>query len=239
MWILGADSFTEVLIGAGVRLFIIFFILPIHEFAHAWAAYGLGDPTAKNVGRLSLNPIRHIDPVGAILIFLVNFGWAKPVPVNPINFNNQRRRQGGMAWVSFAGPLSNIICAFLGTGIMRILLSFSAIYTGENGLYLLSGLNTFVSINCALAIFNLLPVPPLDGSKILNWILSDKWTYKLDRFLSQYSMIVTIVFLAMIFGGLFDGVIGFMSSVILNSSWFVFDFILNLLNLPTLVEIGW
>ncbi|NLZ46175.1 MAG: site-2 protease family protein, partial [Clostridiales bacterium] len=161
----------------GTKILIIFMILPIHEFAHAWSAYKLGDNTAYFKGRLTLNPIAHIDPFGAILLFFTGFGWAKPVPVNPNNFKNPR---AGMAITAAAGPISNLIVSFIAMIIYRIIIPF---YNGTQTMdYLLTIIYFFISINIGLAIFNLLPIPPLDGSRILSYFTSAKFDRKVDEY---------------------------------------------------------
>ncbi|MBU4284805.1 site-2 protease family protein [Patescibacteria group bacterium] len=140
---------------------VIVFSAVIHEFSHAWAAYASGDPTAKNEGRLTLNPIPHLEMMGTVIIplFLLFFansfiGWAKPVPVNPYNFKNQKH---GMMWVSLAGPGSNLLIAL----ILGLFIRFSVFP------FLSIPFGLIVYINIFLALFNLIPVPPLDGSKLL------------------------------------------------------------------------
>ncbi len=138
----------------------ILFALCFHEFAHAWTAYKLGDNTAKDEGRLTLNPLAHLDFLGTVMMFLVHFGWAKPVPVNPRNFRNP---SSGMALTAVAGPLSNIISA-IGFGLLLRLLIMMPVAVPE-ALYRIVVYS--VMINLSLAIFNMIPIPPLDGSKIL------------------------------------------------------------------------
>ncbi len=148
--------------------FILLCILPLHEFAHGWVAYKLGDPTAKNAGRLTINPIRSLDPAGALGILLFGFGWAKPVPVDPRYFKNPKR---GMAVTALAGPVSNLLAALLG--------AFVVLWTGTMGrgpvaYFLFQAAYYYVMVNISLAVFNLLPIPPLDGSRIVGMFLSDK-----------------------------------------------------------------
>ena len=145
--------------------------LTFHEYAHARVAYAFGDSTAKDAGRLSLNPLRHLDVIGALMLIFVGFGWAKPVPINPWYFGENRKRK--ILWVSLAGPASNIRQAFLGSAIMALMMKLIA-YPSNIIIYLFSLLNYYVQINVALAVFNLIPVPPLDGSKILGSLLPDR-----------------------------------------------------------------
>ncbi len=134
--------------------------ITFHEYAHARMAYAWGDPTAKNAGRLTLNPISHLDPIGALMILVVRFGWAKPVPINPANFRDHR---SGLFWVSLAGPAMNLIVALVST---ILLLNFQGLGPIFHSLML-----NIILINIFLAVFNMIPVPPLDGSKILVSIL--------------------------------------------------------------------
>ncbi len=148
----------------------ILFALTIHEYAHGWVAYRFGDPTAKLAGRLTLNPLVHLDPLGTILLFVARIGWAKPVPVNPYYFRDPRR---DLLWVSLAGPASNLLAAFA-FGLVCRALGITSFYRLDPGvLGLLEFMLIFsVYINIILAVFNLIPVPPLDGSKILAGLLS-------------------------------------------------------------------
>ncbi len=144
-----------------IKIRVLLFAITIHEYAHGRAALWLGDPTAKLSGRLSLNPLHHIDPFGAICLFLFNFGWAKPVPVNPRYFKNMRR---DIIIMSLCGPLANISAAFLAGMLIRYLLLPWEVYQ-ITLIYLLF-------MNIGLGLFNLLPIPPLDGSHVLENALS-------------------------------------------------------------------
>lgn len=174
-------------------VFVVFLILPIHEFAHAGAAYLLGDKAIKYRGRLTFNPLAHVDPFGALCLLLFGFGWAKPVPIDPRNFKNPKV---GMALSAFAGPLSNLACGLL-SGISLVLILNLAPETllSEWGYYLILFLFNFLAINVSLAVFNLIPFPPLDGSKILYVFLPDgavNFMYKLERysFILIYAVII-------------------------------------------------
>ena len=152
----------EVLI---ILLPILIFSLCFHEFSHGYIAYKLGDHTAARNGRLTLNPLAHLDPIGSLMILFVGFGWAKPVPVNPVNFSNPRV---DMMKVAFAGPASNLILAFTGGLIMR-LVNILGLLQSE---MFIQTLYFFIFINISLAVFNMIPVAPLDGSQIFGNMIS-------------------------------------------------------------------
>lgn len=176
--------------------FCVFLSLSIHEFAHGLAAYKLGDNTAKYMGRLNLSPLSHVDPIGAICLFLFGFGWAKPVPVNPNNFKPGKRKSG-MVITSVAGPLSNFLVAFVALLLLRIIERF---FTGTSSALVMITtivvimLTTLISMNIGLALFNLMPVPPLDGSKILNAVLPARIYFKIMQY-EQYGFIILILLL--------------------------------------------
>ena len=160
----------------------LLFALCFHEFAHAWMVYYLGDDTAARQGRLTLNPMAHIDPIGSLMILFVGFGWAKPVPVNPHMFKNPRQ---DMMKVAFAGPASNLMLALIAGIVIRILG-----YNSSQDLYFFGGslgqlLLYFTQINIMLAVFNLIPIAPLDGSQIFGGLLSrynPQLVYKLQLY---------------------------------------------------------
>ena len=152
----------EVLI---ILLPILIFSLCFHEFSHGYIAYKLGDHTAARNGRLTLNPLAHLDPIGLLMILFVGFGWAKPVPVNPVNFSNPRV---DMMKVAFAGPASNLLLAFTG-GLMMRLVNIVGLLQSE---MFIQTLYFFIFINISLAVFNMIPVAPLDGSQIFGNMIS-------------------------------------------------------------------
>lgn len=152
----------EVLI---ILLPILIFSLCFHEFSHGYIAYKLGDHTAARNGRLTLNPLAHLDPIGSLMILFVGFGWAKPVPVNPVNFSNPRV---DMMKVAFAGPASNLLLAFTG-GLMMRLVNIVGLLQSE---MFIQTLYFFIFINISLAVFNMIPVAPLDGSQIFGNMIS-------------------------------------------------------------------
>lgn len=174
----------------------------LHELAHGWVAYKMGDSTAKWLGRLSLNPLKHLDPIGTIMLFVFGFGWAKPVPVN---FNNLRDERKGIIFVSAAGITANIILAFISFLLLRLLTPspFGIFYTI---------LTVFAQINIMLAAFNLIPIPPLDGSKILMGFLSRRAQYTLER-IEPYGMFIII---ALLYLGILNPLIVFLRQVILG-----------------------
>ena len=179
----------------------ILLALTFHEYAHAYVAHRFGDDTAKQRGRLTLNPLRHLDPLGTIMIFLVHFGWAKPVPVNPSRLKNPKQ---DMLWISLAGPLSNMGLALV-SGILLRFLNTAAGPSGQHSPVM--GLLIFVvfmslQINLALAIFNILPIAPLDGSKILAGLLPDRHA-NIISFLERYGPFILI---GLIVIGQFTGV---------------------------------
>lgn len=157
--------------------FAVLVTLTVHEYAHGYMAYKLGDNTAKARGRLTLNPIQHIDPVGALCMLFFGFGWAKPVPINPRNFKNYKR---GFALTALAGPVSNFILAFLSAGVYLLIFAlvkdtaFESDFAYKLIVNLLKFFSVFHSVNVGIALFNLIPIPPLDGSRILNVILPPK-----------------------------------------------------------------
>ena len=157
--------------------------LTIHEFAHGYTAYRLGDGTAKSMGRLSLNPIKHLDPFGVICMVLFHFGWAKPVPIDPRNFKNPRK---GFAITAMAGPATNIVFGFITAFLYVLCLSAfrqtSISFLNSLQINTLNFLQYFFIINIGLGIFNLIPVPPFDGSRILNVILPKKWYFKIMKY---------------------------------------------------------
>ncbi len=171
--------------------------LPFHEFAHAWTANKLGDSTARYQGRMTLNPLAHLDPFGAILMLLTGIGWAKPVPINPNNF---KRPKWGMAISSLAGPVSNLLLAYLcmiGWKISSILDFYASGILTQN---LMNIFSIMVSLNVGLAVFNLLPVPPLDGSRILNLVLPERTYFSIMR----YERIIMLVLMAAVYFGLLN-----------------------------------
>lgn len=155
---------------------VIIFALSFHEFSHGWMAYRYGDPTAKNAGRLTLNPMAHLDIFGSLALYLMGFGWAKPVPVDPRYLANPKR---DMMWIALAGPVSNLIVALISGILLSILLRLGLI-SGQSPLTMV--LIMSLQINLVLAIFNFIPIPPLDGSRILGGLILYKYQNELAKF---------------------------------------------------------
>lgn len=225
-------STVDGILSIGVHLIIIFMILPIHEFAHAFTADKMGDMTPRNRGRLTINPLAHIDPFGAICLLVTGFGWAKPVPVNPLRFKKYR---AGMAITAAAGPISNLIVAFIGMIAYRVVFAvpysvetYVGIMTGEGALYYtLYILQYFILINIGLAIFNLIPVPPLDGSKILSYFTPASF----DRKLEQYQMYIYFGFILVMFSGILDRPLSFVRNGVFDIMFWLTNWVDNVVAL--------
>lgn len=194
-----------------VRAIVLLTAIPVHEAAHAYVADKLGDPTAKYMGRLTLNPAAHFDLMGSIAMIVCGIGWAKPVPINPLKFKDQKK---GMAISAAAGPASNIIVAAISLAIAKLLLYLSYAM-GANTVIstLFTIFRSMCFINISLAIFNLIPIPPFDGSRIFNYFLPDKFYFKIMEYERYFGLILLIV----LFTGILNLPMGILTNVIFNA----------------------
>ena len=179
------------------RIIVLLTAFSVHEFAHAWTADYFGDSTPRINGRLTLNPLAHLDPMGSLMLILAGFGWAKPVPVNP--YTLRRRSPSALMWVALAGPLSNFLMAVLASIPIRLNLVSLYGVTGSQGTSLLPTLPgflwDFISINLILMLFNLIPLPPLDGDKIADFFMPDAWRDQMARIRPYGPMILIVLFM--------------------------------------------
>ncbi|HHX20045.1 MAG TPA: site-2 protease family protein [Clostridiaceae bacterium] len=180
-----------------ILIFVLALSLSLHEFAHAYAALKMGDDTAAMAGRLTLNPLKHLDPIGSLVFLIARIGWAKPVPINPSRFTKAKSIKSGIFWVSLAGPLSNLLLGTLSWFLFCVLFTIMmALMTSGPILEVIMRLFlTLFQANMLLAVFNLLPVPPLDGFKVFGVVLPDRWYGKL----LQYERYIGLAFLFIVF----------------------------------------
>ncbi len=218
---LSVDRLLEI----SIRLLAVVAILPIHELAHAVVADRLGDTTARRMGRLTLNPLRHLDPLGTIMVLFAGFGWAKPVPVDMRAFKNPKR---GMAVVAVAGPVSNFLLAMVLLLAQKALIVIFGRSMPTPAYYIVQILDLLAYISTALGVFNLLPIPPLDGSRILGLFLPDRLYYTVMR----YERIIMLVVFALIFTGILSRPLSYAITFVYNALDFLtvpFSAVINLL----------
>ena len=200
---------------------IILISLSLHEVAHGYAAYKLGDPTAKNFGRLTLNPMKHLDPIGFICMLLAGFGWANPVPINTRNFKKPRR---DMALSAAAGPISNVLLAAVFCALIKVytIVAPSVVLSTEFSAKVLYFTFVFlyygVSLNLTLAVFNLLPVPPLDGSRLLYVFLPPKYYFGVMK----YERYISLAIMFLLLFGVLSPVISFVTDGLMSLLFLIF-----------------
>lgn len=210
---INTQNVIEMLIVAVITIISI----TIHEFSHGYASYLMGDDTPKVYRRLTLNPFKHLDVIGAICLALFHFGWAKPVPINPHNYKNKKL---GVVIVSLAGPISNLILAFIATVVWIV---FAA-----GNYYLIFAMQMLAFLNLGLAVFNLIPIPPLDGSRILSVFLSERARNKYNS-IEKYGVIfIFVIFLIPVLGSLFTAILDFGVKGILKGYIFIISKIVGL-----------
>lgn len=197
-------SDTSALLSLVMTIPAVLIAITFHEYAHAFAADRLGDDTPRRQGRLTLNPIAHLDPVGSIMLVFAGFGWGKPVEINPRNFNRTVSMSKGEAIVSIAGPVMNFLLAIIFSIIYFAIIKFATVFAlSQMGIIILTLIQTTVIINVGLGVFNLIPLPPLDGSKVLNHFLP----YSAKEWLSRYAQVFYIVFVVLWISGLAGDII--------------------------------
>lgn len=222
----GDFSISTVITALISSLIIIFFTFPMHEWAHAFVASKLGDPTPGYQGRLTLNPFAHIDYFGALTLILFGIGWAKPVQTNSRYFNNIKR---DVALTAAAGPIMNLLLAFVFMIISNLYIVFISPITNNGNYEILTGIYSviyyYIYINISLAIFNLIPIPPFDGSKILFAFLPVRAYLKV----MEYERYFRIIIFILIFSSAGSGVLSLLTNKVSNALWFVANLPFNLI----------
>lgn len=215
---------NETILDYLIKALVLFTAVPVHECAHAWVAEKMGDDTGRKQGRITLNPFAHLTLWGSLMMILVGFGWGKPVMVDSRNFKNPKK---GMVLTSLAGPASNFIMAFLSMIVYKVL-AFLSFAKDSSTLGLIAWAFKLITlINISLAVFNFLPIPPLDGSKIFNAILPEKWYFTIMK----YENFIFIALIILVYSGLLDAPLSFLQNKVIDVMLFLTGWVDKIMSL--------
>lgn len=215
---------NETILDYLIKALVLFTAVPVHECAHAWVAEKMGDDTGRKQGRITLNPFAHLTLWGSLMMILVGFGWGKPVMVDSRNFKNPKK---GMVLTSLAGPASNFIMAFLSMIVYKVL-AFLSYAKDSSTLDMLATVFVYITlINISLAVFNFLPIPPLDGSKIFNAILPEKWYFTIMK----YENFIFIALIVLVYSGLLDAPLSFLQDKVIDIMLFLTGWVDKIMSL--------
>lgn len=215
---------NETILDYLIKALVLFTAVPVHECAHAWVAEKMGDDTGRKQGRITLNPFAHLTLWGSLMMILVGFGWGKPVMVDSRNFKNPKK---GMVLTSLAGPASNFIMAFLSMIVYKVL-AFLSFAKDSSTLDMLATVFVYITlINISLAVFNFLPIPPLDGSKIFNAILPEKWYFTIMK----YENFIFIALIVLVYSGLLDAPLSFLQDKVIDIMLFLTGWVDKIMSL--------
>lgn len=215
---------NETILDYLIKALVLFTAVPVHECAHAWVAEKMGDDTGRKQGRITLNPFAHLTLWGSLMMILVGFGWGKPVSVDPRNFKNPKK---GMVLTALAGPASNFIMAFLSMIVYKVL-AFLSFAKDSSTLDMLATVFVYITlINISLAVFNFLPIPPLDGSKIFNAILPEKWYFTIMK----YENFIFIALIILVYSGLLDTPLSFLQDKVIDVMLFLTGWVDKIMSL--------
>ncbi len=215
---------NETILDYLIKALVLFTAVPVHECAHAWVAEKMGDDTGRKQGRITLNPFAHLTLWGSLMMILVGFGWGKPVMVDSRNFKNPKK---GMVLTSLAGPASNFIMAFLSMIVYKVL-AFLSYAKDSSTLDMMATVFVYITlINISLAVFNFLPIPPLDGSKIFNAILPEKWYFTIMK----YENFIFIALIILVYSGLLDAPLSFLQDKVIDVMLFLTGWVDKIMSL--------
>ncbi len=215
---------NETILDYLIKALVLFTAVPVHECAHAWVAEKMGDDTGRKQGRITLNPFAHLTLWGSLMMILVGFGWGKPVMVDSRNFKNPKK---GMVLTSLAGPASNFIMAFLSMIVYKVL-AFLSYAKDSSTLDMMATVFVYITlINISLAVFNFLPIPPLDGSKIFNAILPEKWYFTIMK----YENFIFIALIILVYSGLLDTPLSFLQNKVIDVMLFLTGWVDKIMSL--------